>query len=101
MMFGVGETLAQRVEHLAGRARSAGPHAAASRRGSRGRSRKENTALDGKVEEAGGLEYLKTLAVSRLFFDNIHHVQGSWVTQGPKIGQTSPCPSARTISARS
>ena len=27
---------------------------------------KENTMLDGKVEEAGGFEYLKTLAVSRL-----------------------------------
>ena len=45
--------------------------------------------LDGKVDEAGGFEYLKTLAVSRLFLDNIRHVQGSWVTQGPKIGQVS------------
>ena len=42
----------------------------------------ENTALDGKVDEAGGFEYLKTLAVSRLFLDNVAHVQGSWVTQG-------------------
>ena len=50
---------------------------------------KENTVLDGKVEEAGGFEYLKTLAVSRLYLDNIRHVQGSWVTQGPKIGQVS------------
>ena len=50
---------------------------------------KENTELDGKVDEAGGFEYLKTLAVSRLFLDNIRHVQGSWVTQGPKIGQVS------------
>ncbi|HSS45576.1 MAG TPA: hypothetical protein VLO07_09565, partial [Thermoanaerobaculia bacterium] len=50
---------------------------------------KENTALDGKLEEAGGFEYLKTLAVSRLYLDNIPHVQGSWVTQGPKIGQVS------------
>src|SRR5450631_2267171 len=50
---------------------------------------KENTELDGKVDEAGGFEYLKTLAVSRLFLDNIRHVQGSWVTQGAKIGQVS------------
>ena len=32
-------------------------------------------------------EYLKTLAVSRLFIDNIQHLQTSWVTQGKKIGQ--------------
>lgn len=29
----------------------------------------------------------KTLAVSRLYFDNISHIQGSWVTQGQQIGQ--------------
>jgi cyclic dehypoxanthinyl futalosine synthase len=27
--------------------------------------------------------------VSRLYLDNIQHVQGSWVTQGAKIGQIS------------
>ena len=32
-------------------------------------------------------EYLKSLAVSRLYFDNISHIQGSWVTQGQQIGQ--------------
>jgi cyclic dehypoxanthinyl futalosine synthase len=30
---------------------------------------------------------LTTLAVSRLFLDNIQHLQTSWVTQGKKIGQ--------------
>src|SRR5688500_3621987 len=34
-------------------------------------------------------DYLKTLAVSRLFFDNIHHVQGSWLTVGKHTGQRS------------
>ncbi|HET7771161.1 MAG TPA: cyclic dehypoxanthinyl futalosine synthase [Chloroflexota bacterium] len=34
-------------------------------------------------------DYLKTLAVSRLFFDNIHHVQGSWLTVGKQTGQRS------------
>ena len=34
-------------------------------------------------------DYLKTLAVSRLFFDNIHHVQGSWLTVGKGTGQRS------------
>lgn len=36
---------------------------------------------------AGAHEYLKMLAVSRLFLDNIANIQCSWVTQGPKIGQ--------------
>jgi len=88
MMFGVGETLAQRVEHFrvvrdlqdrTGGFTSWIPWTFV----------KENTDLDGKVEEAGGFEYLKTLAVSRLYLDNIRHAQGSWVTQGPKIGQVS------------
>jgi cyclic dehypoxanthinyl futalosine synthase len=39
------------------------------------------------VPETYAHEYLKTLAVSRLFLDNIQHLQTSWVTQGKKIGQ--------------
>lgn len=33
--------------------------------------------------------YLKFLALSRLYLDNFRHIQGSWVTQGKKIGQVS------------
>ena len=32
-------------------------------------------------------EYLKLLAISRLYLDNIPNLQSSWVTMGPKIGQ--------------
>jgi cyclic dehypoxanthinyl futalosine synthase len=32
-------------------------------------------------------EYLRVQAVARLFLDNIPHLQSSWVTQGPSIGQ--------------
>jgi cyclic dehypoxanthinyl futalosine synthase len=39
------------------------------------------------VRMAGADEYLRTLAVARLFFDNIKSLQSSWVTMGPKIGQ--------------
>jgi cyclic dehypoxanthinyl futalosine synthase len=39
------------------------------------------------VRMAGATEYLRTLAISRLFFDNIPSLQSSWVTMGPKIGQ--------------
>ncbi|GAB4339268.1 MAG: cyclic dehypoxanthinyl futalosine synthase [Candidatus Abyssubacteria bacterium] len=44
-----------------------------------------NTAIGGAA--AGGVEYLKTLAISRLFLDNIPNIQASWVTQGAKIAQ--------------
>ena len=30
---------------------------------------------------------MKTLAMTRIFLDNIDHIQGSWVTQGERIGQ--------------
>src|SRR2546421_1174345 len=39
------------------------------------------------VRMAGAQEYLRTLAVARLFFDNIANLQSSWVTMGPKVGQ--------------
>jgi len=88
MMFGVGETYAQRVEHFRV-IRDLQDRTGGFTAWIPWTFQKENTVLDGKVEEAGGFEYLKTLAVSRLYLDNIRHVQGSWVTQGPKIGQVS------------
>lgn len=35
----------------------------------------------------GGYEYLRTLAISRIFLDNFQNIQASWVTQGLKIAQ--------------
>ena len=49
----------------------------------------ENTAMDGTVETAGGPDYLRTLAIARLYLDNVPHVQGSWLTQGAKIGSVA------------
>lgn len=88
MMFGVGESLEQRVDHLRV-VRDLQDRTGGFTAWIPWTFQEENTALMGCVRLAGGHEYLKTLAVSRLFFDNIAHVQGSWVTQGPKIGQTS------------
>lgn len=34
-------------------------------------------------------QYLRFLAMSRVYLDNIEHIQGSWVTQGKSIGQLS------------
>jgi len=45
----------------------------------------ENTELGGR--RVGGAEYLRMLAVSRIFLDNIPNIQASWVTQGLKIAQ--------------
>ena len=43
------------------------------------------TPLRGK--EATGLEYLRVLAISRLYLDNVAHLQASWLTPGLKLGQ--------------
>jgi cyclic dehypoxanthinyl futalosine synthase len=88
MMFGVGETYGDRVKHFEV-VRDLQDRTGGFTAWIPWTFQKENTVLDGKVEEAGGFEYLKTLAVSRLYLDNIRHVQGSWVTQGGKIGQVS------------
>ena len=58
---------------------------AASPRSSRGttcRSRRRCAA-----SEATGLEYLRVLAISRLYLDNFAHLQASWLTPGLKMGQ--------------
>jgi len=39
------------------------------------------------VRLADASEYLRTLALSRLYLDNIPNMQSSWVTMGPRIGQ--------------
>ena len=47
------------------------------------------TNTDIKVTKKTGAEYLKVLALSRIFLDNVDNVQASWVTQGDKIAQTA------------
>ncbi|HWI19227.1 MAG TPA: cyclic dehypoxanthinyl futalosine synthase, partial [Vicinamibacterales bacterium] len=41
------------------------------------------------INEASGVEYLRTLAIARLVLDNFDNLQASWVTQGGKVGQLS------------
>ena len=40
-----------------------------------------------RCRETSSVEYLRFLALSRLFLDNVPNIQASWVTQGPMIGQ--------------
>ena len=47
----------------------------------------ENTPLGKRVPEATAVDYLKMLAVSRLYLDNIDHIQSSWLTPGIKVCQ--------------
>lgn len=52
----------------------------------------QNTELLKKnpsLRNATAAEYLKVLSISRILMDNIPNIQGSWVTMGPKVGQTS------------
>ena len=44
-----------------------------------------NTSLGGRAST--GVEYLRTLAVSRIMLDNVKNIQASWVTQGAKLAQ--------------
>lgn len=46
----------------------------------------DNTDLN--EEHSTAVDYLKVLALSRIFLDNVENIQVSWVTQGAKIGQT-------------
>jgi cyclic dehypoxanthinyl futalosine synthase len=39
--------------------------------------------------EETGVDYLRTLALSRIVLDNFDNLQASWVTQGGKVGQLS------------
>src|SRR5258708_35041657 len=49
---------------------------------------RENTSLGHFVkEEATAVEYLQTLAISRIYLENFENVQSSWVTQGLKTCQ--------------
>ncbi|MCM4079335.1 cyclic dehypoxanthinyl futalosine synthase [Paractinoplanes hotanensis] len=48
----------------------------------------ENNHLKGRTQ-ATTMEYLRFLAMSRLFFDNVSHLQASWLTTGKDVGQLS------------
>ncbi|MBB3207163.1 cyclic dehypoxanthinyl futalosine synthase [Rhodopirellula rubra] len=85
MMFGHVETVAERVEHLR-RLREVQDDTGGFTAFICWTFQPENTEMS-DVPKTGSFEYLKMLAVSRLYLDNIPNLQSSWVTQGLKIGQ--------------
>jgi cyclic dehypoxanthinyl futalosine synthase len=85
MMFGHVETLADRIEHLE-RLRRLQDETHGFTAFICWTFQPGNTAMAGRPK-VGAFEYLKTLAVSRLFLDNFANLQASWVTQGLAVGQ--------------
>jgi cyclic dehypoxanthinyl futalosine synthase len=87
MMFGVGETFEHRINHF--------QHIYDLQEETGGFTafipwtfQPKHTALGGRGwDEATSVEYLKTLAISRIFLSNFLNVQASWVTQGLKVLQ--------------
>ncbi len=85
MMFGHVETLAERIEHL-DRLRQLQDETGGFSAYICWTFQSDHTQMS-DVPTAGSFEYLKTLAVSRIYLDNFANLQSSWVTQGLKIGQ--------------
>src|SRR6195952_1741508 len=87
MMFGCGETIEQRMNHLE-LVRQIQEDTGGFTAFIPWTFQRENTSLGRFVkEEATAVEYLKTLAISRIYLDNFLNVQSSWVTQGLKTCQ--------------
>jgi cyclic dehypoxanthinyl futalosine synthase len=86
MMYGTVETMEERLEHLF-RLREVQDATGGFTAFITWSYQPEHTELGGG--EATGIEYLRTLAISRLVLDNFDNLQSSWVTQGGKVGQLS------------
>lgn len=101
MMYGSIETAAERVEHL-DRVRALQDRSLALSEATRADQpgsftafipwsfKPGNTPLE-KVRPVpeGPAAYLRAIAVSRLYLDNVDHVQASWFSEGKKTGQVA------------
>jgi cyclic dehypoxanthinyl futalosine synthase len=87
MMMGTGETNAERIEHLR-MIRDVQDRTGGFRSFIPWTYQPENNHLRGKTQSTS-LEYLRLVAVARLFFDNVAHLQSSWLTTGKDVGQLS------------
>lgn len=85
MMYGMGEDLPARVEHFQ-RIRDLQDETGGFTAFISWTFQHNHTEMQ-EIPETYADEYLRTLATSRLFIDNVQHFQTSWVTQGKKIGQ--------------
>jgi cyclic dehypoxanthinyl futalosine synthase len=91
MMYGHVETIAERVEHMR-RIRELQDETHGFRAFISWTFQPEGTRLAATVPRESmptSFDYLLTQAVSRIYLDNVDHIQSSWVTQGMKIGQVA------------
>jgi cyclic dehypoxanthinyl futalosine synthase len=89
MMYGHVEMLAERVEHMR-RIRELQDEMQGFRAFISWTFQPDGTRLAARVTHyPTSFDYLLTQAVSRIYLDNVDHVQSSWVTQGMKVGQVA------------
>ncbi len=91
MMYGHVETLEERVEHMS-RIRDLQDETRGFRAFISWTFQRDGNRLDDVVSDDDrptSFDYLLTQAVSRIYLDNVPHIQSSWVTQGLKIGQVA------------
>ncbi len=84
MVYGLGETAAQRVEHLM-RIRALQDDTGGFTAFIPWSFQPGRTAL--AREAATGVDYLRIVALARLVLDNVPHIQAGWVTEGPDVAQ--------------
>lgn len=97
MMFGCGETYGHRLNHLRV-IRELQEETGGFTAFIPWTFQPENTALGRRLpQETSAVDYLKTLAISRLYLENVPNVQASWVTQGLKVCQIALCFGANDV----
>ena len=86
MMYGIGETLAERIEHLQ-RVREVQARTGGFTAFICWPLQPENTPTMSHMPKTDAITYLRTVAISRIVLDNVPNLQSSWVTMGMKVGQ--------------
>jgi aminodeoxyfutalosine synthase len=89
MLFGHLESHADRVDHLA-RLRQLQDRTGGFQAFIPLAFQPDNTRVPG-AKGVGGVDALKTLAISRLYLDNFRHIKAYWVMLGLKIAQVALC----------
>jgi cyclic dehypoxanthinyl futalosine synthase len=87
MMYGLGETLADRLEHLF-RVRQVQARTGGFTAFITWPLQPEHTEMEG-TPKTDAITYLRTVALARLVLDNVPNLQASWVTMGLKVGQVA------------
>jgi cyclic dehypoxanthinyl futalosine synthase len=88
MMYGIGETNAERVEHLL-RLKEVQKRTNGFTAFICWPLQPENTPMMSHMQKTDAVEYLRTTAFARTVLDSIPNIQASWVTMGMKVGQTA------------